>query len=515
MRETHRLASNRRTPKGWSGDMADETTLGPISYLIVQFPGNKMTGEGFPILVDLVDRGVIRILDLMFVTRDADGSMAAMELRDFDADGELDLAVFEGASSGLLDEQRPRRRGDGHRPRLVGGDPDLREPLGDAVHPGAAWRRSAARRRRIHPAGRDRWRRSTPPRADPTTRRKERPCPDFSEVSPARPSSPERRPQCPTACRAARRIAGRSRRTSSTRSSSSTRRRRQYAPAPAAAPAPDTDRQLKELAELKDQGILTDDEFAAAEGQAPRVAADRSRAVPPPTAPDVDAVRPAAEADAAGRVLPVSCSTTAPHVASAPGHAGARGGAATTRSRALKDLARPPRVGGPHRRGVRGREGARCSTPRPPTDVTSNAARAAILDRALRAGVERDHDALADLYTDDVQAWTPRCRRRRSTSCSPSSTNATPRSPTSSSRSCRSTWAATSPASNGRVTMTHTGPLEVAGGRDRRPDRPAGRVARRDRRRVPRRPDLFALRQYWDELSVFDQLGLVQPDGAG
>jgi hypothetical protein len=84
--------------------MADESTgLGPISYLIVQFPGNKMTGEGLPILVDLVDRGVIRILDLMFVTREADGTMVAMELTDLDGDGELDLAVFEGASSGLLD----------------------------------------------------------------------------------------------------------------------------------------------------------------------------------------------------------------------------------------------------------------------------------------------------------------------------------------------------------------------------------------------------------------------------
>src|SRR5947209_2857859 len=96
--------SNRRTPTRWSGEMADETSaLGPISYLIVQFPGNKMTGEAFPILVDLVDRGLIRILDLMFVTREADGSMVALELSDFDADGELDLAVFEGASSGLLD----------------------------------------------------------------------------------------------------------------------------------------------------------------------------------------------------------------------------------------------------------------------------------------------------------------------------------------------------------------------------------------------------------------------------
>ena len=77
--------------------------MGPISYLIVEFPGKKMTGEGFPVLIDLVDRGVIRILDLMFVARDTDGSMRPLELRDLDHDGQLDLAVFEGAASGLLD----------------------------------------------------------------------------------------------------------------------------------------------------------------------------------------------------------------------------------------------------------------------------------------------------------------------------------------------------------------------------------------------------------------------------
>jgi hypothetical protein len=83
--------------------MADEP-MGPISYLIVQFPGNKMTGEGFPALVDLVDRGLIRILDLRFVTRAADGSITALALSDIDGDGQLDLAVFDGASSGLLDD---------------------------------------------------------------------------------------------------------------------------------------------------------------------------------------------------------------------------------------------------------------------------------------------------------------------------------------------------------------------------------------------------------------------------
>lgn len=78
--------------------------MGPIDYVVVEFPGNRMTGEGFPILVDLVDRGVIRILDLLFVRKDEDGSVAGMEIADFDGDGALDLAVFEGVSSGLLGE---------------------------------------------------------------------------------------------------------------------------------------------------------------------------------------------------------------------------------------------------------------------------------------------------------------------------------------------------------------------------------------------------------------------------
>jgi hypothetical protein len=63
-----------------------------------------MTGEGLAVLVDLVDRGLIRILDLVFVTKDAKGKVSALELSDIDHDGVLDLAVFDGASSGLLDD---------------------------------------------------------------------------------------------------------------------------------------------------------------------------------------------------------------------------------------------------------------------------------------------------------------------------------------------------------------------------------------------------------------------------
>lgn len=83
--------------------MADDVVpMGPISYLIAEFPGNQMTGNGFPILIDLVDRGLIRILDLIFVTRNKDGSIEALELQDID--GEIDLTIFEGAGSGLLDQ---------------------------------------------------------------------------------------------------------------------------------------------------------------------------------------------------------------------------------------------------------------------------------------------------------------------------------------------------------------------------------------------------------------------------
>jgi len=83
--------------------MTDETELGPVDYLIVEWPpGTQPNGKGIRQLADLTDRGLIRVLDLAFVRKDEDGTISGLLIADLDSDGELDLAEFEGASSGLL-----------------------------------------------------------------------------------------------------------------------------------------------------------------------------------------------------------------------------------------------------------------------------------------------------------------------------------------------------------------------------------------------------------------------------
>ena len=80
--------------------------LGPIDVAVIAYPaGSPMTGEAAPLLVDLVDRGIIRVLDVLFVTKNEDGSFSGFEARGLDEKGVGEFAVFEGASSGLLGEE--------------------------------------------------------------------------------------------------------------------------------------------------------------------------------------------------------------------------------------------------------------------------------------------------------------------------------------------------------------------------------------------------------------------------
>ena len=95
-----------------------DVELGPIDYIVVEWPADKPpTGEAFPYLVDLVDRGLVHILDLAFVKKEMDGTIVGLDLSDFD--GFPELTVFEGAASGLLGE-------------------DDRSEAGNALEPGCA-----------------------------------------------------------------------------------------------------------------------------------------------------------------------------------------------------------------------------------------------------------------------------------------------------------------------------------------------------------------------------------------
>ena len=83
---------------------ADIEELGPIDYLVVEWPGKQPTGEAAPHLIDLVDRGLIRIIDLAFIAKTEDGAIEGLEISAFGPAAQ-ELLAFEGASSGLLSEE--------------------------------------------------------------------------------------------------------------------------------------------------------------------------------------------------------------------------------------------------------------------------------------------------------------------------------------------------------------------------------------------------------------------------
>ncbi len=83
----------------------NQTELGPIDVVVIGYaPGAPMTGESIPIFLELADRGTIKVLDVRFVRKHADGTYAGVDPADLDADAAGDLANFAGAASGLISE---------------------------------------------------------------------------------------------------------------------------------------------------------------------------------------------------------------------------------------------------------------------------------------------------------------------------------------------------------------------------------------------------------------------------
>ncbi len=86
--------------------MSDEALMGPVDVVVIGYPADApRTGEAIPLFLDLVDRGVIRVLDVLMVQKDADGSVSGIDVSDIDGDGFPDITVFSGARSGLLGDE--------------------------------------------------------------------------------------------------------------------------------------------------------------------------------------------------------------------------------------------------------------------------------------------------------------------------------------------------------------------------------------------------------------------------
>ena len=79
--------------------------LGPVDYIVVEFPGSKFNGEIAPALDDLVDRGIIRVLDLIVLQKDDKGAIEAVELSDLDESEAGSLRAYETELAMLLSEE--------------------------------------------------------------------------------------------------------------------------------------------------------------------------------------------------------------------------------------------------------------------------------------------------------------------------------------------------------------------------------------------------------------------------
>jgi uncharacterized membrane protein len=80
-------------------------SIGPVEILVIGFPGNKFTGEAAPALAELVEAGLIRVIDLVFVTKDAEGDVAALELSEVDASTSEAYRAHVEEPSGMLSEE--------------------------------------------------------------------------------------------------------------------------------------------------------------------------------------------------------------------------------------------------------------------------------------------------------------------------------------------------------------------------------------------------------------------------
>jgi hypothetical protein len=97
---------------------AEADVHGPVDFVLLEFPSGQLTGEAAPALVDLHERGVIRLLDLLVISKSEDGSVAALEVSDPGGAGAL-FSHLDGARSGLLGDDDMREAAEAMRAGTV------------------------------------------------------------------------------------------------------------------------------------------------------------------------------------------------------------------------------------------------------------------------------------------------------------------------------------------------------------------------------------------------------------
>lgn len=99
--------------------MSTTDVHGPIDFVLIEFAGDRLTGAPADALMDLVERGIVRVYDLLVIRKDADGTVTGIDISDLSADGVGGFAVLAGARSGLLDDDDLAQAGDVMEPGTV------------------------------------------------------------------------------------------------------------------------------------------------------------------------------------------------------------------------------------------------------------------------------------------------------------------------------------------------------------------------------------------------------------
>ena len=229
--------------------------VGPVDVYIIGFPGNKFTGQIAPAILELVENGTIRVLDLLFVMKDADGAVTSLQAADIDEEGAAFLSI-DVAQPGALGHEDAEEVSDDLPDEQLGPADRVREPLG---REGGRRSQGCGRRAdRLDP--------------DPGRRRgsvRGKLAPPF-EIERNDMGLVRMAARTAVVAGTATAVSGRVARRQNARYEEQDAQ--QYAAQQAAAPPPppaedDATTQLQNLANLHAQGVLTDEEFAASKAK--------------------------------------------------------------------------------------------------------------------------------------------------------------------------------------------------------------------------------------------------------